>query len=209
MEFDVLKKIKLGKEFINLKELLPTKKKALIGESHESEPKSVTIETFLDLVRKLIVLYSKHHAQHTEDMWEHYRFLELIVRKNSLSSVMKWDKAVRGRSGLGRWHQGNLPFVLATAILEPTVTASQHSSQTGQNAGRQPREPNGTRGNGQKRQKSKRVCFNWADGRDCSYKDDCRFLHQCPVCPGNKDHKQANCPDGSNEKWGKRKTNNK
>eukprot|EP00808_Paulinella_micropora_P013080 g6474.t1 len=65
---------------------------------------------------------------------------------------MKWDKATRGRSKLGQWHKGNLPFVLATAILDPIV-ASQSSNQfSGQSSSKTPRNVNNTRGGSQAKQ---------------------------------------------------------
>eukprot|EP00808_Paulinella_micropora_P031911 g7574.t1 len=68
---EVLRKIKLGIEPINLIELEPPKGKTLRGEENRTTPK-LTISYFLLALSTLISLYSVFHTIHSGDMWEHY-----------------------------------------------------------------------------------------------------------------------------------------
>eukprot|EP00808_Paulinella_micropora_P029661 g9857.t1 len=69
-------------------------------------------------------------------MWEHYRFVELLLRKYTIASVAAWDWAVRSLSKLGEWHKGTLFSELCHAggetnrgrppMVTTTVLVSRH-----------------------------------------------------------------------------------
>eukprot|EP00808_Paulinella_micropora_P012189 g54100.t1 len=84
----------------------------------------------------MIGLYSVCWNSHAADMWEHYRFVELLLRKYTIVSVAAWDWAVRSLSRLGEWHKGTLFSELCHAggetnrgrppMVTTTVLVSRH-----------------------------------------------------------------------------------
>eukprot|EP00808_Paulinella_micropora_P031910 g7573.t1 len=54
-------------------------------------------------------------------------------------------------------------------------------------------------GNQRRKKQIPKDCFSWAEGEDCTYGDNCRFLHVYSACPGKQDHKQLNCPNRDSE----------
>eukprot|EP00808_Paulinella_micropora_P002937 g69164.t1 len=111
-------------------------------------------------------------------MWEHYRFVELLLRKYAIASVAAWDWAVRSLSKLG----------------EPGGNQSWSSSHGNNNSTSQS-TPGGRRG-----KLINKACWAWAEGDVCSYGENCRFRHSCPACPGKKDHRKDTCLNSTSTK---------
>eukprot|EP00808_Paulinella_micropora_P015023 g37596.t1 len=132
---------------------------------------------------------------HAADMWKHYRFVELLLRKYTIVSVAAWDWAVRSLSRLGEWHKGTLFSELCHVHLVPLSNTyvdvsgrggnQSWSSSHGNNNSTSQSTPGGRRG-----KLINKACWAWAEGDVCSYGENYRFRHSCPACPGKKDHRK-------------------
>eukprot|EP00808_Paulinella_micropora_P014479 g14582.t1 len=140
----------------------------------------------------MIGLYSVCWTSHAADMWEHYRFVELLLRKYTIASVAAWDWAVRSLSKLGEWHKGTLFSELCHAGGANQSWSSSH----GNNNSTSQSTPGGRRG-----KLINKACWAWAEGDVCSYGENCWFRHSCPACPGKKDHRKDTCPNSTSTKW--------
>eukprot|EP00808_Paulinella_micropora_P012055 g19417.t1 len=48
--------------------------------------------------------------------------------------------------------------------------------------------------------RKKVTCKFWASSKKCPW-PSCRFAHFCPVCDGQQDHRESNCPKRGDDKW--------
>eukprot|EP00808_Paulinella_micropora_P018820 g31874.t1 len=140
------------------------------------------------------------------DMWEHYRFVELLLRKYTIVSVAAWDWAVRSLSRLREWHKGTLFSELCHVHLIPLSNANVDVSGRGANQswssshGNNNSTSQSTPG-GHRAKLIIKAFWAWAEGEVCNYGENCRFRHSCPACPGKKDHRKDTCPNSTSSKW--------
>eukprot|EP00808_Paulinella_micropora_P007282 g7081.t1 len=130
-------------------------------ESASGKPK-VTARGLLNLLIIMIGLYSVCWNSNAADMWENYRFVELLLRKYTIVSVAAWDWAVRSLSRLGEWRKGTLFSELCHAGGNQSWSSSHGNNN--------------------------RTSQSTPEGEVCNYGENCRFRHSCPACPGKKDH---------------------
>eukprot|EP00808_Paulinella_micropora_P031610 g59092.t1 len=105
-------------------------------------------------------------------MWEHYRFVELLLKKYTIASVAAWDWAVRSMSRLGEWHKGTLFSELCHVHLVPLSNVNGDVSGRGGNQSwssshgnnNSQSTPGGRRG-----KLINKACWAWAEGEVCSY----------------------------------------
>jgi hypothetical protein len=143
----------------------------------------------LKMLQLLVNLYARVKPNAIADMQAHLQNYERFTRTHTVGSCELWDRSVREQAPVGHWSDGMLHLKLALH-LEPKVHAQR---QGGRDAGR----PSPA-----KRRKGRGTCRHWAAGDKCTY-SNCRFKHECPVCPGNETHARAQCPSKSDAAWDK------
>eukprot|EP00808_Paulinella_micropora_P019153 g74024.t1 len=206
VKHEVLKKFTKGIEPIHTSELEGGTKRVLYGEDKASGKPKVTAGGLLKLLSIMIGLYSVCWNSHAADMWEHYRFVELLLRKYTIVSVAAWDWAVRSLSRLGEWHKGTLFSELCQVHLIPLSNANVDVSGRGGNQswssshGNNNRTSQSTPG-GRRAKLINKACWALVEGEVCNYGENCRFRHSCPACPGKKDHRKDTCPNSTSSKW--------
>ena len=175
----VLEKLIAG-DTVHLREIQPDKRSGPVGR-RQVDLENFTQEWWLDEMQLLCDLIAVNHPGAVRDMHKHMSFSRALLGQGyTLKSVAAWSHAVLDSCKVGEWRAGN-------TSMELVITICRLASHGGRRSQRQ-------QGQRQLTRHQRQVCRQWAQGGGCTYGNNCRFAHHCPVCEGQPGHKKADCP---------------